>query len=66
MKIRIMKEELETLGFKENLGYFTLNLGYNRAIRITHYNVFVKQNEDEVYVFDYELKKIKQLIKLLS
>lgn len=61
-----MKDELESLGFVENLGYFTLHVGYNRAIRITHYNVFVKQNEDEVYIFDYKLEKVKQLIKLLQ
>lgn len=61
-----MREELENLGFFESLGYFTLHINYNRSIRITHYNVFIKQNEDEVYVFDYNYKKVKQLIKILK
>lgn len=65
-----MKEELEKLGFVlSEYDMYEFILEDDRVIRVHNSDgsVYVKCYDDEsAFMFDYDLEKLKQLIKLLS
>lgn len=66
-----MKEELKSLGFREKaLEYYFLNVNEESVI---HVNIMIKKVYitdnvfyDSVYLFPYDLEKLKTLINLLK
>ena len=64
-----MKEELETLDFKHEFSYTDYNLNlkdYLISISINTGDVYLYSYGQGIFMFKYELNKLKQLIKLLQ